>query len=37
MGWAKDSVNCNFGFHAAITSWNDNTPEELAEVVKRGI
>jgi len=29
MGWAKDKVNCNFGFHAAITSWNEDTPEEM--------
>lgn len=29
MGWAKDSVHSNFGFHAAVTSWNDNSPEEL--------
>ncbi len=37
MGWAKDKVNCNFAFHIAITSWNDNIEEELAELVKRGV
>lgn len=37
MGWAEDKVNCNFGFHAAVTSWNPNTPEELKEVVNRGV
>lgn len=22
MGWAEPKANCNYGFHAAITSWN---------------
>lgn len=37
MDWAKPKANCNFGFHIAITSWNDNIEQELMEIVKRGV
>ncbi|KRX10204.1 Metal-dependent hydrolase, composite domain [Pseudocohnilembus persalinus] len=35
QNWAKDKVNCNYGFHIAITSWLENTEQELAQLVQK--
>jgi dihydropyrimidinase len=36
-GWADPKVNCDYSLHCAITTWNDEIKNEMAEIVKRGI
>ena len=32
-GWADPKVNCDYTLHAAITDWNENTPNEMKKMV----
>lgn len=35
--WADSKVNCDYALHAAITSWNAETPNEMKKMVENGI
>lgn len=34
---AKEKCYCDYGFHMAITDWNDNTSKEMEDMVKEGV
>jgi dihydropyrimidinase len=36
-GWADPQVNCDYTFHCAITTWNNDIKREMTEMVNRGI
>jgi len=36
-GWADPKVCCDYSFHMAITSWNENVEEEMALVTSQDV
>jgi len=36
-GWADNKVNCDYGLHAAIVDWNEQTPGEMKRLVENGV